>query len=692
MKILTKLVTLFALLHSPYLFGKIDPILPINLNPGTPLVSHLEVCNGCEMPELTVSSPSGGNGFYQYQWQMISPFMVPGGEMPQVTVNFINIIGATGASYTPPSSTIVRTFTYRRAVTSNGMTAYSDPIDVTILPPLEAGEISYDQNETCYGSNIGTLNGTLAQGGDGAYEYRWKYDDGTGWKNFPSSNFQTFTPDHLLSADTQIKRNVRSAGSSWVSSNVIEIVGYDIITSEELGTLSASESKVCPGELVEFTFARGTDVKGYRTRLIGSDGTKEIDFGKIPNSLEINVHEGFTYFVRYNQPCTSEKYTSNAVTFEFYENCNVPPSQDQNFVRTEVPRIPVKDEYELSILHADEKSTTYAYSDGLGRPSMSVAVEAGQDFEDVVQFSVYNAEGRQEYSYLPYYKQAAAPGEFIETLAAIDEQENFYTTTDKIGNDAMPYSKTEWDARGRVKSVIAPGEAWHTNDKKTTYTYAVFDPSKAIDKPSSIHSDVIKWKITNGQPKHNGTYKAKELSVVVVTDVEGRKSRKVTDGRGLTITSQIYDKDQQKWIGSYNVYDDLGRLRFIIPPLLVDIASPNQAQVEELAFQYIYDNKGRVTDKHAPGAGWVRYVYDHWNRLVLTRHSAQRREGKKYWTFYKYDALNRQIFSGEIHEERDRGELQGVLNLITAESARYETVNTNNSRGYTKYKSFPDLN
>ncbi|MEQ9466027.1 MAG: hypothetical protein RLN88_01375, partial [Ekhidna sp.] len=47
---------------------------------------------------------------------------------------------------------------------------------------------------------------------------------------------------------------------------------------------------------------------------------------------------------------------------------------------------------------------------------------------------------------------------------------------------------------------------------------------------------------------------------------------------------------------------------------------------------------------------------------------------------------------GEIHEERDRGELQGVLNLITAESARYETVNTNNSRGYTKYKSFPDLN
>ena len=56
---------------------------------------------------------------------------------------------------------------------------------------------------------------------------------------------------------------------------------------------------------------------------------------------------------------------------------NPPPSMKENFVRVEVPKTPISGEKALTLTGPDEKSVSYAYSDGLGRSTMSTAVYAG---------------------------------------------------------------------------------------------------------------------------------------------------------------------------------------------------------------------------------------------------------------------------------------------------------------------------
>ncbi len=702
--------------------------IPVLLVAGSSSTNHFDVCFDCDRPTLSPASPIGGNGSYSYQWQMIQPGLIEQGSgssggstgggqpitslegegndviLPPPGSEFEDIFQADDATYTPMEMLWVGTRTFRRKVTSDGQVSYSAPITITVYPALQPGTIAYN-TEACQDVDLSTIDGTLPTGGNNVYEYQWQYYTGSSWSTFSNSNHQSFDPNFVISSNTKFRRRVRSVGSEWKKSNELTIEIYQIITSGQLGSLSAPDDKICSNALVVFTYAPGPDVNTNKSRLIGEKDGDKIDYGKISGTKSIHVREGFTYYVRYTQPCTTAKYTTNSVSFSFYEDCNVPPSLDQNFVRTEIPKIPVQSSYDLSILEDTDKHTSYAYSDGLGRPTMNVAVGVGENFEDAIQFNKYNNKGRQDKSYLEYYNGKLAPGKFVDADDAIAAQAEFYNTAENVAHDSKPFSKTEWDARGRVKSVTAPGAAWHNNNKKTKYTYDVFDPALAQGDPSSIHAPVIRWQIVGGLPRHYRDhtntihkYKAKELSVLVVTNVEGIKSRKITDSRGREITSQVYDADLQSWIGSYNVYDNLGRIRFVIPPLLVNIETPSQEQVDELAFQNIYDNKGRVTDESAPGAGWIRYVYDHWNRPVLTRHASQKQcdvngeNCEKYWSFYKYDALNRQIMTGVVHDERDRDQLQVLLDGITENSQRYEKVNTGNSRGYTKYRSFPDLN
>ncbi len=587
------------------------------------------------------------------------------------------------------------TYYYRvKAYGEDADSEYSPAI--TVHPLVKPGSISFT-GDVCAGDVPGQIDGEPAIGGTGTYEYSWETYNGSNWVTLASASNQNYTPTAALNADTQYRRLVRSGDSDWKISNEITITAYSVIT--DIGTLSATGSTICPGEYLEFTYTPTEGVYTDQTRLIGTKGGNEIDFGVISSTKSINVQEGYSYFVRYDQQCTTEKYQTSSVSFSFYTNCNIPPSMDQNFVRTEVPKVPVSSQYELSILDATDKATSYAYSDGLGRPTMSVAVQAGTNFEDVIQFSIYDEEGREEYTYLPYMDVKPIPGKHFGVYTARSEQLDFYDPATSshadIGHDTKPYSRTEWDARGRVKSVIAPGEAWHAGNKKTTYYYDVFNPAQA-GSPASIHADVYKWKVSGGLPVREGTYEAKRLSLATVTDVEGRVSRSLTDTRGLGITSQIFDEDQNKWVGSYNVYDDFGRVVFVLPPRLAEIATPTQEQVDELAFQYVYDNKGRVIKERAPGAGWVEYVYDYWNRLVLTRHAAQvgncdsnGENCDNYWTYFKYDALNREIMSGEILDNRTRQQLNDTIALLNTENVRYEQWDDTNTDGYTNNTAFP---
>ncbi|MEM6717610.1 MAG: hypothetical protein AAF622_21385, partial [Cyanobacteria bacterium P01_C01_bin.147] len=109
------------------------------------------------------------------------------------------------------------------------------------------------------------------------------------------------------------------------------------------------------------------------------------------------------------------------------------------------------------------------------------------------------------------------------------------------------------------------------------------------------------------------------------------------------------------------------------------------AQIEGLLFQYRYDAKGRVIEEKAPGAAWTYYVYDQWERLVMTRYEGQQWQGAAAWTFYKYDALNRQIMSGQVQTDDRRAAVQEKV----AGKARFEIPLQTHAGSYSVHRSFP---
>lgn len=371
---------------------------------------------------------------------------------------------------------------------------------------------------------------------------------------------------------------------------------------------------------------------------------------------------------------------------------NPPPSNagGYNYVREEVPFEEVTTERELTNMTADQKSVAFQYVDGVGRPMMTSSPEAGSSYEDIVQYYEYNeTTGRQDRSYLRYTKKYSEPGSFVENADV--HLKDFYTTgASDVATDEVYYTENAaYDARGMVVESKGLGEAW--SSKSTQYDYGAYSTSDGYK--------VQHWKVVGDKPQMDRYYINNELQVSSVTNVESKTTHTLKDMRGLGITSLVYDDDTDQWMGSYQVYDDMGRLRFVIPPMIAASLNsktssqlphtPSDVEMQELVFQYKYDEKGRLASEKAPGAGWIEYVYDEWDRLVMSRYEGQQYEGAASWTFQKYDALNRPIVSGEVKTSKTRAELITAMNA--ANKGRFETT-SDGTHGYTLTQSFPDLN
>ncbi|MFK5855152.1 MAG: DUF6443 domain-containing protein, partial [Bacteroidota bacterium] len=70
----------------------------------------------------------------------------------------------------------------------------------------------------------------------------------------------------------------------------------------------------------------------------------------------------------------------------------------------------------------------------------------------------------------------------------------------------------------------------------------------------------------------------------------------------------------------------------------------DMSQLDDLAYQYKYDNRNRLVQKKIPGKGWEYIVYDKLDRPVLTQDKNLRDTNK--WLFTKYDMFGRVVYTG----------------------------------------------
>ena len=155
-----------------------------------------------------------------------------------------------------------------------------------------------------------------------------------------------------------------------------------------------------------------------------------------------------------------------------------------------------------------------------------------------------------------------------------------------------------------------------------------------------------------------GVYEAGQLFKNVMIDEDGKALVEYKDKEGKVVLKKVQIDnsvpanytDNEKFLCTYYVYDDLNQLRFVIPPKAVEAIrsdwslSSRPDVVKELCFRYEYDARGRMIAKKVPGAGWVYMIYDSRDRLVMMQDGNMRQSLQYLCT--QYDELNREISTG----------------------------------------------
>jgi RHS repeat-associated protein len=362
-----------------------------------------------------------------------------------------------------------------------------------------------------------------------------------------------------------------------------------------------------------------------------------------------------------------------------------PPTilSDENYVYTLTPRIETTD---ASLLTNEEKIEAVDYFDGLGRLMQSIGIRAGNNEEDIITHTEYDNYSRQAKEFLPY-SLSNNGGEYkTNALSATNTYYDDAKYEDDFPgisvNDINPYSEKLFEASplNRVLQQAAPGEDWklgngheidieyQTNTSNeirkydvslsfvnNTYT-PVLELNTAVN--SGYYSAGELYKTITKDENHDGT-STKAHTTEEFKDAEGRVVLKRTYGtsivNGLSQTNVAHD--------TYYVYDTYGNLTYVLPPKAEangDI--PNSTELDELCYQYKYDQRNRLVEKKIPGKGDANtleeIVYNLLDQPVMTRDPNLKAQGK--WLFTKYDAFGRVAYTGIKNSSNSRSYFQGV--------------------------------
>ncbi|MFC4816553.1 DUF6443 domain-containing protein [Flavobacterium sp. GCM10023249] len=416
---------------------------------------------------------------------------------------------------------------------------------------------------------------------------------------------------------------------------------------------------------------------------------------------------------------------------------------------------------------------------------------------DIVTHAEYDRLGRQARVYLPYNINKVLNGKiYIDPLTDLN---SFYNTS-KYENTLNPYSEKLYDDSplNRVLEQGQPGDAWKTVQGS--------DLDNTVKFLSQFNTDADKIKIYNvttaSIPQDGGYYTANSLYKNIIknenwkptqTHLDDNTTIEFKDKLDRLILKRTHEKG--KWHDTYYVYDDIGNLSYVLPPLVntypteqqiwpdqyyedYNITSPftpgytnnsgnevavtlynnrlsgyfdnygdgpnvplnsttpaidlnfnpplpdmqlgtvytngiqtpsgytayikngdiyftgssatinsgvyfhfdidlgtlstnlgitiSQQTIDELAYQYKYDERQRIVEKKLPGKGWEYFIYDSLDRPILVQDAELRTKNK--WLFTKYDTFNRIAYTGIWTNPVSGQNRLAVLNLINTQS------------------------
>ncbi|WP_299156479.1 DUF6443 domain-containing protein [uncultured Tenacibaculum sp.] len=336
------------------------------------------------------------------------------------------------------------------------------------------------------------------------------------------------------------------------------------------------------------------------------------------------------------------------------------------------------------ITDASDVVESIVYFDGLGRAKQSIGIRQGTSGKDIVTHMEYDAFGRQTKEYLPY--ATTSQNGLISTGDIATATKTYYQTaySEDFAGVPLPainaYSEKvlESSPLNRVFEQAAPGKDWAIGSSFSSKGYTNNSHSIKFEYNANEANEVKIFGVTTTYANKTYTpsltggvtfYPAAVLYKTITKDENwttglDHTTEEFKNKQGQVILKRTYDNSQKH--DTYYVYDDFGNLSYVLPPKIDASEVANtlaviQTKLNDLGYQYKYDDRNRLIEKRIPGKGrWENIVYDRLDRPVMTYDDSK---GEEYWYFTKYDQLGRVACTGlwENEDGLSRNEIQRDL-------------------------------
>jgi RHS repeat-associated protein len=346
-------------------------------------------------------------------------------------------------------------------------------------------------------------------------------------------------------------------------------------------------------------------------------------------------------------------------------------STDRNYVlKNDVKTSGVTTQAQVDALTPAGRLQTVGYFDGLGRPVQTIQTQITVNQKDIITPIEYDGFGREIKKFLPYADTANGAAGSLRTAAYATQAAFYNGTIPDIAKDTRPFEQTfvEFSPLNRVLEKGAVGSNWQPGGGHTI---------EGLSLINTATDSVRKWTIaatTGAIPVSTSSYAAGDLFKSVTKDERDKQVVEYKDREGKLLLKkvQLSDTPDEKhggWLCTYYVYDDLNNLRCVISPKAVTQLINNwvlsATQVNELCFQYSYDERNRMIIKRVPGTlNVTEMVYDVRDRLAFFRDGNLLSQGKWLVTFY--DSQNRSVMTAFYNSTLIRDSLQARMNTASS--------------------------
>jgi len=345
-------------------------------------------------------------------------------------------------------------------------------------------------------------------------------------------------------------------------------------------------------------------------------------------------------------------------------------SQDQNYIKTTTYK-KATTQGSVTVSNPSDAMVQISYFDGLGRPIQQIAHKQSDTGKDIVTHIEYDPFGRQTKEFLPYVTTAPSLS-YIDAQTAIGDLTAFYT--DYNGGTSYPFSEKllETSPLSRVFKQAAPGDAWHMGSgKEIKFDYQTNCTADGVKLFQAISNSSSTSVVDMDYYEENQLYKTitKDENW---TSGNNNTTEEFKDKEGRVVLKRTYANIMRNGStlefaakhDTYYIYDQYGNLTAVLPPLAEGSAS--QVILDELGYQYKYDNRNRLVEKKLPGKQWEFIVYDKLDRPIATGPAFSPYGGTEIgWLITQYDVFGRVTQTGWKQmavSETQRNSQQNAIN------------------------------